>query len=140
MKDNIIIEKVWGCDDFFEMQIICENSHVRASTQIYVDQTLIEQLCKGIVIFSIEKKAFVWKSGIKGEEYGPCVEFEFKMKDKLGHINIEVFMEMNDNSKCKHHCCFSLDTELGQLERFGERIAQIDKTLLGTKYILNSRQ
>lgn len=62
---------------------------------------------------------------------------EFSSKDKLGHINIEVDVEIDDNDSRKHRSCFFVRSELGCIERFGKELGKIDKKLLDDKISLN---
>ena len=59
-------------------------------------------------------------------------------KDKRGHIQIEVYMELQDGgSFAEHHCCFYVNTEIGMLMEFGKNLQKIKQPILGRKIRLN---
>ena len=59
-------------------------------------------------------------------------------KDRLGHILIEVYMELDDGgSYSTHNCCFYLNTEMGLLERFCNKLPKLKQEPLGIEVILN---
>lgn len=47
-------------------------------------------------------------------------------------------MELDDGgSYSSHNCCFYLNTEIGLLEKFCEKIPTLKQNLLGIKVVLN---
>ena len=45
--------------------------------------------------------------------------------DNHGHVKIEVDMEIADNDRRAHRCCFYVSCELGQIERFGQSLVSL---------------
>ena len=92
-----------------------------------------------IGIISVENaKEFFWENGKKGDDSNACITFEFIHKDRLGHILIEVYMELDDGGNySSHNCCFYLNTEIGLLEKFCQKLPTLKRELLGIEVVLN---
>lgn len=74
----------------------------------------------------------------KGDDSNACITFEFIHKDRLGHILIEVYMELDDGGNySSHNCCFYLNTEIGLLEKFCQKLPTLKRELLGIEVVLN---
>ena len=55
----------------------------------------------------------------RGNASTACVSSRFFWKDKLGHIGVEVFAELDDGGDyTEHNCCFFVSTEYGLLMNF----------------------
>lgn len=139
MTDYILIEKIWQDVFCYQVKVTCASSHVVATNNIYVSDDSIDTLFNGLNDFIKGKtKNFFWKSGEKGDNSTACITFKFIHKDKLGHILIEVYMELDDGgSYSSHNCCFYLNTELGLLWKFCERIPILKQKSLGMQLTLN---
>lgn len=78
-----------------------------------------------------------WGNGEKVGGYTPYLSLRFSCRDKLGHITIEVYMEIDDGgSPDKHNCCFYVDTEIGLLQKFGKDLERINTPVLEIKVSL----
>ena len=139
MKDNIIFSKIWEDDDIIELKVVCSSSVVIIASQIYVSESLIDELIYQIRQFlngNIEEG--LWANGDKGNDSTPCVSLRFSNKDRLGHIIIEVFAELDDGgSFTKHNCCFFVGTEYGLLMNFCENLSCLKKCSVGYEVRLN---
>ena len=127
--NNIIIKKIWQDNDCFEASFSCSADNISATTNVYSTQESIEILCNGIRNFcNSEITTFKWLSGDIGDDTTASVSLLFLREDGAGHITIEVFMEIDDGAPFSiHNCCFYVQTELGlllsfleKLERYGE--------------------
>lgn len=139
MTDYILIEKIWQDVFCYQVKITCASSRVVAANDIYISDDSIDTLFNGLNDFIKGKtKEFFWENGEKGDQSTACVSLRFLHKDKLGHILVEVYMELDDGGDyCSHNCCFYLHTELGFLERFCESLPQLKQKSLGVKVTLN---
>lgn len=139
MGDYIEFERIWQDNDFFEMKITCSSDYITATTNIYTTNQSINNLINGLCTFIHGKiDTCFWKNGEKGDDTTAYVSMEFIKKDSFGHIQIEIYMELNDGgSPSKHHCCFFVNTELGLLEKFQKDFHKIQMPFLGTKIALN---
>lgn len=71
-----------------------------------------------------------------GDEY--YINYGYFNKDKLGHIIIEVYAELDDGGKhSEHNCCFFVETEYGLLMNFGERLDRLKNRPAGCEVRLN---
>ena len=93
----------------------------------------IKQLLNGYI------EEGIWANEERGDYTTACVDFRFFKKDKLGHILIEVFVELDDGGNySKHNSCFFVNTEYGVLMDFCKKIEQLKKSEIGFKFQLNN--
>ena len=139
MQDYIEIEKLWYDCHMMQLGIVCSSAVITASAEIYVDDYLIDNLISKITEFLNGKvMETTWANGWKGDGTAACVSFRFLHRDKLGHILIEVYMELEDGGNySSHNCCFYISTEPGSLERFCKKLPVLKQKSLGIKIILN---
>ena len=139
MQDNIIFSKTWEDDQVIELTVVCSSSVAAVTSKIYVSNPLIDELICQIKQFldgNIEEG--LWANEVKGNDSTACVSLRFLSKDKLGHINIEVFAELDDGGNfTEHNCCFFVETEYGLLMNFCERLAFLKNQPVGCEIRLN---
>ena len=139
MKDNIIFSKIWEDDDIIELKVVCSSSVATITSRIYVSEPLIDELICQIKQFlegNIEEG--FWANEDKGNDSTACVSLRFFSKDKLGHIIIEVFAELDDGgSYTEHNCCFFVGTEYGLLMNFCENLVCVKSNPAGYEIQLN---
>jgi len=113
---------------------------VTTTSKIYVSDSLIDELICQIEQFlegNIEEG--LWANEDRGNDSTACVSLRFIRKDKLGHIVIEVFAELDDGGNyANHNCCFFVGTEYGLLMRFCERLVRLKNDPVGYEIQLNS--
>ncbi len=63
--------------------------------------------------------------GNKIGNYTPAFSLAFLPSQISGHVKVEVDIEIADNDKRVHKCCFYVNCELGQVERFGKMLRSI---------------
>lgn len=121
---------------------MCSSYIIIASTKIYVTYSLIDDLVHPIKQFiSGQVIETYWSNEEKGDFSTTCISFRFLPKDKLGHIFIEVYMELDDGGDySNHNCVFYLNTEIGLLERFFERLPKLKQKSSGIKLTLNENE
>lgn len=138
MLGNIEFVKVWRDEDFFEVSVKCTGEKAVATTSVYMADDGITSLHKTIDTFVNDLKAkSYWQIPQPDDKETPILSFEFIRKDLLGHIEIEVYMLLEDGGSCKKHsCCFRLETELGLLKSFGENLIKLNNYDVGTSVIL----
>lgn len=138
MQENIQIKKIWEDSDLIQLEIICWSEFVTARQTCYIQSQSLIQLSEKIQHFVQHPYEQCYlEFGHKSGNYTPAFSMEFSSKDKLGHINIEVDVEIDDNDSRKHRSCFFVRSELGCIERFGKELGKIDKKLLDDKISLN---
>jgi len=140
IMDNLSIERVWEDADFFEVEIIAQSVLACASTKSYTTTESINELASKLAAFpqNLDDR-YIWENGGKGDNCTPFVSLEFWCEDRLGHIVIEVYIEIDDGASYdKHNCCFYIKTEVGLLNRFGKSLVLLNERGLGEKVTLNN--
>lgn len=139
MEDNIVFKKIWQCDGAIELKVNFSSSVVTVTSNIYVSNSLIDKLIFQIKQFlngNIEEG--LWENEDRGNASTACVSLRFFRKDKLGHIIIEVFAELDDGGNyAEHNCCFFVSTEEGLLMNFCENLAKLKINPVGYVIQLN---
>lgn len=138
MKDNIILRKIWQDDDVIELAVVCSSPLITATSEIYVSDSLIDELISEITRFLNGNKEGFWANEERGDASTACVSFRLFREDELGHIAIEVFAELDDGGDySKHNCCFFVRTEYGLLMNFCDHLAQLKSGSGGYEIQLN---
>lgn len=133
--DNISFERIWQDEDFFEIKVSVHSDLVSAVTKVYTTEKSILELSEKLQSNIVKSKFdYLWQNGKKGNKSTPYISLRFFNSDKLGHILIEVYMEIDDGGSLdKHNCCFYIKTELGILNEFTKKITKINNKTIGTK-------
>ncbi len=139
MTSKMEMEIVWCDAEMTELQVHCASPSVAAITNIYVTDRLIDNLIIQIQAFlSGQVAESVWKNTETGDNTTACLCLRFINADKLGHVLIEVYMEIDDGGRYSdHHCCFYLSTEIGMLSTFCNSLDILHTKHLGIKAVLN---
>lgn len=139
MTDYILIEKIWQDIFCYQVNITCAANHIIASNDVYITDDSIDALFCGLSNFiKNHSEDFFWQNGEKGDSSTACISLKFMQKNDLGHILIEVYMELDDGGNySRHNCCFFVNTELGLLESFCKKLPNLKKERLGVKIQLN---
>ena len=137
--DNLVIERIWEDIDFFEIKVTGQSELIRASVKSYTTVESINTLASGLAAFpEIPNDRYVWENGEKGNDSTPFISLEFFCADKLGHIIIEVYMELDDGASYDmHNCCFFIKTEIGLLNTFGKSLFALNERGIGQEIALN---
>ncbi len=135
--DNICIKKIWQESDLFEFEFKCVSKTIECSSDIYVSNGELDDLYNQLSLFLEKKVTSFWLCGERGNETFPSISFEFIYEDKLGHVKIEIFIELNDGGNLdKHTACFYINTEIGLLYQFREKIKHLKEMAVGEKILL----
>ena len=138
MNDNIVFRKMWQDGELIEIKAICSAETIIATTSIYVSYSLIDDLIYAISLFLSGSEERFWENEKKGNDTTTSLSFQFLNKDRLGHILIEVFMEIDDGGDyTKHNCCFYVNTETGLLKRFCDRLPYLKQESCDFEVVLN---
>jgi hypothetical protein len=138
--DNLSIERVWEDIEFFEVEITAQSKLVCAKVKSYIQDPKIDELVSRLTSFpkSINDR-YYWENGKRGDDWTPFVSLEFWCEDKLGHVVIEVYIEIDDGaSYTKHNCCFFVKTDIGLLNSFGKSLALLNERGIGKIITLNA--
>lgn len=137
--DKISIERVWEDADFFEIEVFAQSELVCANVRSYTTIASINELASHLASFpkALDDR-YLWENGAKGDDSTPFISLEVWCEDRLGHIVIEVYMEIDDGAAySKHNCCFFVKTEVGLLNSFGKSLLLLNEKGIGRKITLN---
>ena len=142
MADNLIITRLWQDIEFFQIEIECKTELIAVRGKVYTTDDLIDDLCNKIEAFlSGYMDSTCWRNGMRGDTTTPCIAFHFSHKDELGHVLIEVFMEIDDGGTLStHNCCFYINTEVGLLYQFKENLPKLKAPQLGIRVSLTNTE
>jgi hypothetical protein len=139
MRGFISLKRIWQDEGFFEIEMICASEVVTAKTDIYTTNDKINDLANKIEQFILGKQECLWENGEKGNAQTPYVSMIFSYLDKMGHVKIEVYMEIDDGGEySKHNCCFYIFTEYGLLLEFQKKLHILMDKTIGKEVILNN--
>lgn len=133
------IERVWEDNDFFEIEVCAQSELIFAKVRSYTTEESISELASHLKSFpKAYGDRYKWENGSKGNGYTPFVSLEFRCANKVGHIIIEVYMEIDDCSDYdKHNCCFFIETDPGLLNEFGRSLLSLNTEGIGRKVVLD---
>lgn len=133
------IERVWEDCNFFEIEVCARSELISAKVRSYTDKRSITELASHLQTFpKAYGDRYKWENGGKGSGSTPFVSLEFECADRLGHIVIEVYMEIDDGGNYdKHNCCFFIETDPGLLNDFGKSLLSLNREGIGRKAVLN---
>lgn len=124
--DNIIIEKTWRDSDLVELKIIAKSEYVKANQNCYVEAEAIIKISDKIETYIKNHKVECYlEFGNKTGNFTPAFSLTILPSQTSGHVKVEVDIEIADNDKRAHRCCFYVNCELGQIERFGKALRSI---------------
>lgn len=139
MKENIQIKKIWEDGDLIQLEILCWSEFATARQNCYIQiQDLIKSFEKIQRFIQQPLEKCYLEFGNKSGNYTPAFSMELSSIDKLGHVNIEVDVEIDDNDSRKHRSCFFVRSELGYVEQFGKKLQALGKNPLEHKVSLNT--
>lgn len=138
MNHNIIFEKIWQDQNLVELKITAVSEFVKAYQSCYVDDSLIRNITEKISEYTRKPgEACYIEFGSKIGNFRPAFSMYFLPADKLGHVKIEVDVEIEDNDIRAHRCCFYVNGELGSIERLGKELSKVVNGALGEICSLN---
>lgn len=135
--DNIIFEKVWQDENLIELKISANSEFVSAHQNCYIEDKKLEELSEKICSFieDYNKNCYL-EFGKKEGNYTPAFSMNILPVDMLGHIKIEVDIEIADNDIRAHRCCFYVKSELGLVEQLGRALKELVMEKVGSKVSL----
>ena len=140
MQDYIMLEKEWEDSDCFGIQMTAHCSDIiTAKTRATISDEMVDDLSQKLHEFICgNTREILWETDARGDETVACLSLKFMHKDKVGHILVEVYMELEDGGKySEHNCCFYVETALGLLEKFCERLPLLKTPGLDIEIVLN---
>lgn len=131
--DNIIFEKVWEDETFIEMKITAISKFSTSYQTCYVNESEIKQMINKIKHYLIDStKSVSINFGEKAGNYTPAFSMKLMSADKRGHLKMEVDIEIEDIDDRSHRCKYFVESELGAIERFGQKASNFYQSQIGT--------
>ena len=124
--DNIIFERLWKDSNIIELKVMASSEYSNVFQSCYVEDVLLENAADKInnYIENPDEVCYL-EFGNKTGYYTPAFSLSILPSDNHGHVKIEVDMEIADNDRRAHRCCFYVSCELGQIERFGQSLVSL---------------
>lgn len=124
--DNIIFEGLWKDSNIIELKVMASSEYINVFQSCYVEDVLLENAADKInnYIENPDEVCYL-EFGNKTGYYTPAFSLSILPSDNHGHVKIEVDMEIADNDRRAHRCCFYVSCELGQIERFGQSLVSL---------------
>ena len=118
--DNIIFKKIWQDGNLIELKVSVTSEFVSIYQRCYVQDKALYEISEKIDNYVKRNDEFCYlEFGKKDGNYTPAFFMDIFPADKLGHLKIEVDVEIEDNETRSHRCRFYLKSELGLLEKLG---------------------
>ncbi len=124
--DNIIIEKIWQDSNEIELRVTAKSEYVQAKQSCYVEDDAIMMNADKIEAYmkNYDIECYL-EFGTKIGNFTPAFSLTILPSQINRHVKVEVDIEIADNDKRAHRCCFYVNCELGQIERFGKLLRSI---------------
>lgn len=136
--DNIIFNKIWQDKNLIELKISVNSQFVSAYQHCYVQDTMLQEISEKIHNYVENYDATCYlEFGKKKGNYTPAFSMYILSAKTLGHIKIEVDIEIEDNDTRSHRCCFYVKSELGLIEQLGIKLKNLIKEPEGSEVALN---
>ena len=105
---------------------MASSEYINVFQSCYVEDVLLENAADKInnYIENPDEVCYL-EFGNKTGYYTPAFSLSILPSDNHGHVKIEVDMEIADNDRRAHRCCFYVSCELGQIERFGQSLVSL---------------
>lgn len=124
--DNIIFEKIWQDESLIELKISANSEFVSAFQSCYIQDKKLAEIAEKICDFAGNyNEACYLEFGQKEGNYTPAFSMCMLPADMSGHVKIEVDLEIADNDKRLHRCCFYVKSELGLIEQLGIALKEL---------------
>lgn len=131
--NNIIFEKVWQDEYLIEIKITAISKFSETYQLCYVNENELKQVTEKISLYMEDytQDRYI-EFGRKEGEYTPAFSMKLMSADKRGHLNIEVDIEIADIDDRSHRCNYFVESELGAIERFGQKLTDFYEAEVGT--------
>lgn len=136
--DNIIFEKIWEDESMIEIKVSAITKYVSANQTFYITEEKLNELARIINLYKDNgSKSLYFETGSKTGNCTPAFSMNIIPCNSLGNINIEVDIEIDDNSNRKHRCIYYVQSYLGSLEMFGDRLSTFYYSEIGATISLH---
>lgn len=119
--DNIIVSKTYHQDNLIQLKFEAKSKYISVWQDCFIEDVNLKNNIEEILNFIKDKKETYVEFGVKTGNYTPAFSMQLN-SDRMGHIEIELDMEIQDNNTRKHRCLFYIKTEEGLLENFANNL------------------
>ena len=131
--DNIEFEKLGIDGDLIELRISASSTFVSAYQNCYVEGSALKEIAKKVLDYIAQYDSSCYlEFGENEGNYTPAFSMRILPASVSGHLKIEVDIEINDNNKRCHRCCFYVHSELGLIEKLGIALGRLATGQNGT--------
>lgn len=126
MENNLVFETFGFDGELIAIKIQAYSDNAFAANQSYCTPSQIEELSKALLRFPRSlNDIYEWRNE-RATANLPATSLVFSCKDKFGHIQIEVNMEISDGGNLDdHRCCFYVGTNVQPLNDFGRKLSHL---------------
>lgn len=137
--DDILLRKIWQENDLLEFNIVCSAKLITANQDCYIQQHDLRNACDKMKAYveNPRQRCYI-EFGNKKGNYTPAFSMEIYEIDIYGHLRIEVDIEIADNVERKHRSIFFIESELGCVEHFYNKLLNIMDKEIGYEVNLNN--
>ena len=143
--DNIVFKKIWNDSGeidtngnfLFEVKLTCMTENIMVSEIYYMWNDRAKKLAEAIKkVIKNQKEQIVDFTEMKGNT---IIGYSLKILPPDVHGHILIFVEMGIGNDCntEHYSKFVVETELGLLEQFGNKVEKMAELGLDEKISLN---
>lgn len=123
--DNIILTKYMQDSDLIGLDVLATSKYASVKQYCYVDKFMLENARNKILDFVTDFKDCYIEFGHKNGNCTPAFSMDIRIKDSIGHVQIELDLEIDDNQERKHRCQFYIYSNIGEIEQFGKRLLNL---------------
>ena len=132
LNNNIIMEKIWQEYNLIGMRITATSKYAKATQDCYVQETELNEIGEKMIAFAesyTDEQHMIF--GERMTANTPGTGMKLLPADKCGRVQIEVDIEIDDNDKRVHKCCFFVWGELGLIENMGKQLKMLISSDIG---------
>lgn len=137
-EPGIRLTKIWEDVDFYEVNIEFNSNNCNVNIDVYTTNEELEELRKGIVVFShLKTNEFIWKSGNDTENVTHFLSIRFFKHNNRGHIGLEIAADNKNKKPYYMRSNFFIITEINQLDDFVKKLKRlIDEEIIELESII----
>jgi len=143
--DNIVFKKIWNdsgeidsnSNFLFEVKLTCANENISVSEIYYMWNDCAKKIAEAIKKVIKSQKEQIVDFTEKKENTITGYSLKIEPPDVHGHIVIFVEMGIGNDCKKEHYSKFIVETELGLLEQFGNKVEKMAELNIDEEIKLN---
>lgn len=124
--DNLSIEKVWHDEELIEIKVSAHSEFIDVYQNCYISESDLKMNIDTMLQYTknCDEKYYI-EFGEKEGNYSPAFSMCIFPIDEHGHMKIEMDMEIADNNSRCHRCMFYIDSEIGLLDQYVDKLKKL---------------